>query len=76
MSYLYVNGQNQDVWCRSNQIMKDATFYDAGQVYDDVTQPSCLSLNLLKIWYFEATFELDICDTSSHLMHQFCLCSD
>jgi hypothetical protein len=53
LSYMYVNGQGQDVWCRSIKIITDAAFYDAGQDYDNVVSESCHALNLYKLCYFE-----------------------
>jgi hypothetical protein len=76
MNYLYVNGQGQDVWCRSHRIIKEAAFYGAGQVYDDVTQESYLALNLKLKFHFEVQFDPNFCDHRSSLMHNYCVCSD
>jgi hypothetical protein len=72
---LYVNGQGQDVWSRSNQIIKEAAFYSASQVYDDVKIDSCLALNLNTKFYFEVIQD-HRCDPTSVLLYNYCMCSD
>jgi hypothetical protein len=76
LSYMYVNGQGQDVWCRSNKIITDAAFYDAGQDYDNVVSESCHALNLYKLCYFEVQWAPDYIDPKSAVKHNFCTCSN
>jgi ubiquinone biosynthesis protein COQ9 len=43
---VWVIGQNQDVWCDSNQIIKDASFYDGRQFINTVYIETCLTIYL------------------------------
>jgi len=49
---VYVNGQQQDVWCRSHAIISDPAFYKSGKFYDNDVQPSCY-----KIYYYTGDYK-------------------
>jgi hypothetical protein len=74
-SEVFVNGQGQDVWCHSKQIITESTFYNSGQVYyDDVVTESCFALNLNGQSFFEV-YRDPYCNPLSVLMHNYCVCS-
>jgi hypothetical protein len=76
INYMYVNGQGQNVWCRSNKIITDAAFFGAGQVYDDIVQESCLAINLKVKYYYEVIFDQNYCNPEAAVLHNYCMCSD
>jgi len=41
---VFVNGQNQDVWCDSKMVITDLTMYDVGKFNTAVDTPSCYPL--------------------------------
>jgi hypothetical protein len=73
---VWVNGQCQDVWCRSNKIITDPSFYNAAQVYDDVTKASCFILDMLTRKYFETEPIIANCNPAVTLIQYVCMCSD
>jgi hypothetical protein len=44
---VYLNGQNQDVWCRTHKIVDPAVLRD-GVTYDSLAGPSCYKFRYLK----------------------------
>lgn len=74
---MYVNGQNQDVLCRSNQIINDTSLFKLGQIRDNVYQESCYYyqfLNQTFELYLDAKCNINAPVTPSDLF--FCICSN
>jgi hypothetical protein len=72
---VWVNGQGQDVWCRSNQIIKDTKFYGTGETYDDVMRESCFLISLEAKWSFNNLWDIK-CDPAKAFNFYFCMCSN
>jgi hypothetical protein len=75
---VFVNGQGQDVWCRSKIIIKDTTMYKPGSIFDDLVEESCFYFHLFYKYYYP--FGPDVCEINSQIgdtntLH-FCICSD
>lgn len=49
---VYVNGQGQDVLCRSNQIITDANMYITGSILNDLLTESCNYFDLVSNLYW------------------------
>jgi hypothetical protein len=75
---VYVNGQGQDVLCRSNQIINDPTMYQPGSIFNNLVSESCLYFDLL-LKYYSVLNDL-ACDVYKYAGNintaDFCVCSD
>jgi hypothetical protein len=79
---VYVNGQGQDVLCRSNQIITDANMYATGSILNDLLTESCDYFDLLGNLYWLANGVA--CDINKDTVNSIspgsllaiCMCSD
>ena len=72
---VYVNGQNQDVLCRSNQIISDNSLYDTGMSEINLYQETCYSFRFISMKF--KVFQDAVCDINKLPTWQifFCMCS-
>jgi hypothetical protein len=75
---VYVNGQGQDVWCRSNKIINDTTMYRPGYLLDDLVTESCSYFDLFNKYYWVVVGE--ICEMNTYIgkfdSGDYCVCSE
>jgi hypothetical protein len=72
---VWVNGQGQDVWCRSNKIIKDPKLYNPGEIYNDVEKETCFMISLIDKWYFSLVYDA-MCAPNYTIWYYYCLCSN
>jgi hypothetical protein len=75
---VYVNGQGQDVWCRSNKIINDTTMYRPGYISSDLVTESCLYFDLFNKYFRLVVSEICGIDKYSGKIDSidFCVCSE
>jgi hypothetical protein len=75
---VYVNGQGQDIWCRSNTIIKEAVMYGQTpqQFYDDVKRESCFFISLQGKYFYETGFDTLCVPKTKLSTYYFCMCSN
>jgi hypothetical protein len=72
---VYVNGQKKDIWCRSNKIITDPSWYSTTLIYDDVKRESCFHLSLMRQDFLALLFD-EYSDTQISSIFHFCMCSN
>lgn len=74
---VYVNGQNQDVWCRSNKTINDNSMYSAGKSDDYLISESCYIFQFDQKFLVAEHLKCKITDFfmgAGRAMH--CICSE
>lgn len=75
---VYLNGQDQDVWCRSNKIIDDLTMYKPGYFLNNLVVETCNYFDIVLKYYYIITN--GGCEVNKYIgelnSHEYCLCSN